>query len=79
MKKQVTLNGMPTVFESFPGGVIKSTTVIKERATAKSFKHGIIALGFKPEQVQVMARHDGQFTILVTCTAQEVIKIAGGR
>lgn len=73
------MSKMVFAFESFPGGIIKATAVVKHRATARGFKDGMVTKGFKPEQVQILKRHDGQFTVLVTCTAQEVLKLVGGR
>lgn len=75
MSKQMVINGCSVTFVSM-GKTIKATTVLKNHAAAAGFRDGLLAKGFERKQIKVMYRHDNQWTVLLTCTAQEVLKLA---
>jgi hypothetical protein len=75
MNKKLTINGCPTTFESI-GGNIKATMVLKGHPAAAGFRDGLLAKGFERKQIKVMRRHDGQWTVLLVCKPQDVLKLA---
>lgn len=75
MKKQIMINGQLATLESI-GQTIKATVIVERHATAAGFRDGLLAKGFERKQLKVMRRYDGQWMVLLTCTVQQVLKLA---
>lgn len=75
MKQQIMINGQLATLESI-GQTIKATVIVEKHATAAGFRDGLLAKGFERKQINVMLRLDGQWTVLLTCTVKQVLKLA---